>query len=85
MTDMENLPAILLSAAAELTGSESASLLGYDEAAGVFLQVCALVSPRRAVSREKIPLKGSVAGWVFLNIKPLPLTMCTRRPPLQKG
>jgi signal transduction histidine kinase len=61
----------ILSAAAELTGSEGGSLLEYDEVAKEFyfrsLQGFQLDEIRSA----RVPLHGSVAGWVFLQNKPV--------------
>lgn len=61
----------LLSAAAELTESESASLLEYDEAAQEFYFRYVPWFHRDAIRSARVPLSGSVAGWVFLNVKPL--------------
>ncbi|MDP1546954.1 MAG: GAF domain-containing sensor histidine kinase [Anaerolineales bacterium] len=61
----------LLSAAAELTESESASLLEYDEAAQEFYFRHVPWFHREAVRSARVPLNESVAGWVFLHVKPL--------------
>lgn len=69
--DMETYLQSILSAAAELTESESASLLEYSEISQEFSFKFVPWFHRDAVSSARIPLSGSVAGWVFLNVKPL--------------
>lgn len=71
MTDLETYIQSMLSAAAELTESESASLLEYDEVSQDFSFKFAPWFHRDALRFAKVPLNGSAAGWVFLNIKPL--------------
>lgn len=72
MTDVESYQQSILSAAAELTGSESASVLVYDETTKEFsFRFVPWFHYTDAVATEKIPLQGSVAGWVFRNVKPL--------------
>jgi signal transduction histidine kinase len=61
----------VLSAAVELTGSESASLLDYDESSQEFSFKFVPWFHREPVTNAKVPLQGSVAGWVFQNKKPL--------------
>lgn len=61
----------VLSAAAELTGSETASLLGYDEATGDLYFRFVPWFHKDAISAARIPLNASAAGWAFQNIKPL--------------
>lgn len=70
-TDLESYLQTLLSAAIELTGSESASLLEYDEAAQEFHFKLVPWFHRDAIRSARVPLDGSVAGWVFQNAKPL--------------
>ncbi|MEK6754395.1 MAG: GAF domain-containing sensor histidine kinase [Chloroflexota bacterium] len=69
--DVETYLQSILSAATELTESESASLLEYDEASQEFSFKFVPWFHRDAVSSARVPLSGSVAGWVFLNAKPL--------------
>ena len=69
--DLEPYLRSILSAAAELTESETASLMEYDEAAQV---LCFKYVPwfhREAIISEKIPLNASAAGWIFTNNQPL--------------
>ncbi|MBL8050765.1 MAG: GAF domain-containing sensor histidine kinase [Anaerolineales bacterium] len=61
----------VLSVAAELTGSESASLLEYDDVAKEFFFNSMLWFQGDAVRSARIPVHGSVAGWVFLHNKPV--------------
>ena len=69
--DVETYLQSILSAATELTESESASLLEYDEISKEFIFKSVPWFHRDAVSSARVPLSGSIAGWVFLNIKPL--------------
>lgn len=71
MVDLETYLQSVISAATELTGSESASLLEYDEVAQEFRFKFVPWFHRDAISFARVPLKGSVAGAVFLNVKPL--------------
>jgi signal transduction histidine kinase len=71
MVDLEIYLQSILSAAAELTASESASLLEYDEVSQEFSFKLMSWSQRDVIRSAKVPLNGSVAGWVFLNVKPL--------------
>jgi signal transduction histidine kinase len=61
----------LISAAAELTGCEVASILELDEDGG---QLCFAALPwfhRELLKLVKVPLESSVAGWVFKNSRPV--------------
>ncbi len=69
--DLENYLQSILSAATELTASESASLLEYDEASQEFSFKFVPWFHRDTASSARIPLSGSAAGWVFQNVKPL--------------
>lgn len=70
-SDLESYLQTLLSAAAELTGSEVASLLEYDETTLDFYFRLVPWFHRDAVHKERVPLNNSVAGWAFLHIKPI--------------
>ncbi len=61
----------LLSAAKELTNSASASLLEYDETAKEFFFKSMLWFQGEQVRSARVPVQGSVAGWVFLYGKPV--------------
>lgn len=78
MVDLETYLQSILSAAAELTESESASLLEYDEVSQEFSFKFVPWFHRDAISSAKVPLKDSVAGWVFLNMKPLTINDVTK-------
>ena len=71
MVDLESYLRSILSAAAELTGSETASLMEYDDAARELYFKYVPWFHRDAISSARIPLHESAAGWVFLNVKPL--------------
>jgi len=70
--DLEVYLQSILSTAIETTGSETASLLKYDEAAREFY----VASPQN--NARRVPLDGSAAGWVFQNVKPLALDDTTK-------
>jgi signal transduction histidine kinase len=69
--DIETYLQSILSAATELTESETASLMEYDEAAREFFFRHVPWFHRDSLKDVRIPLEGSAAGWAFLNIKPL--------------
>ena len=71
MADIESYLRSILSAAAELTESETASLMEYDESARELYFKYVPWFHRDAISSAKIPLNESAAGWVFVNVKPL--------------
>jgi len=71
MGELEPYLQSILSAASELTESESASLLEYDEVSQEFSFKFVPWFHRAAIGSAKVPLYGSVAGWVFLQKKPL--------------
>lgn len=73
VVDLESYLQSILSAATELTESESASLLEYDEAAQEFFFRYVPWFHREAISSARVPLNGSVAGMVFLQAKPIAL------------
>lgn len=67
-TDLEARLRTILSAAVELTGSESASTLEYNDASLNFRVKFATWFKRDTNKTGlEVPLNGSVAGWVFLN------------------
>ena len=69
--DLEPFLHTLISAACELTGCEVASILEMDEN-GKQLRFLALPwFHRDALEQIQVPLDGSIAGWAFLNAKPL--------------
>ncbi len=71
-TDIEARLRAILTAAAELTGSETASLLEYS-ASSLDFHVRYVPWFNRETDKPNlgIPLNGSIAGWVFLNRVPL--------------
>jgi signal transduction histidine kinase len=78
--DLEPFLHSLISAASELTGCEVASILEMDEG-GEQLRFLALPwFHRDALQTVKVPLEGSIAGWVFLNAKPVVVPDVTAEP-----
>jgi signal transduction histidine kinase len=71
MVDLETYVQSILSAAVELTESEVASLMEYDEIAHELRFKYVPWFHREAIGLAKIPLNESAAGWVFLHVKPL--------------
>jgi len=69
--DMEKYLQSILSAAAELTNSETSSILEYDEAMKELRFTIVPWFHRDAIKGVKVPLEGSAAGWVFVQGKPL--------------
>lgn len=78
MVDLEPYLQSILSAAVELTGSESACLLEYDEVAQEFSFRLAPWLHHKTISSAKFPLDGSIAGRVFLQKKPLAIDDVTK-------
>lgn len=71
ITELESYLHALLSTAKELTGSASASLLEVDEAKQEFFFKAMLWFQGDAIRSARVPLQGSVAGWVYLYNKPV--------------
>lgn len=71
MVDLETYLQSVLSAAIELTQSETASLMEYDEAKREFRFKFIPWLHREALKDSKVPLQGSIAGQVFLRGKPI--------------
>ena len=69
--DLETYLRSILSAASELTGSETASLMEYDEGAQDLYFKYVPWFHRDDIITARIPLASSAAGWVFLNVTPL--------------
>jgi signal transduction histidine kinase len=71
IADLESYLRSILSAAVELTGSEIASVMEYDDASRDLYFKYVPWFHRDAIRSARIPLNESAAGWVFLNVKPL--------------
>ena len=72
--DLDILLSRIVHAAAEISGSEAASILLYDDASmQLYFQVSTnLDEPtRRGII---VPLEGSIAGWIVNNRKPVRIT-----------
>jgi signal transduction histidine kinase len=66
--DLETCLRLILSTAVELTGSETASLLEYDDAAvNFYFKYVPWFQGDAESNSTRIPLNGSIAGWAFLN------------------
>jgi len=75
--DLEPFLRTVLSAARELTASETASILELDETSGQFRIAATLWGQREALHGMKVPLEGSAAGQVFQERKPLRISNLT--------
>lgn len=71
VVDIETYLQSILSAATELTDSESASLMEFDDATQELRFKYVPWFHRDALISARIPLNESAAGWVFLHVKPL--------------
>lgn len=70
--DLETRLRAILSAAVDLTGSETAALLEFDEAAqNFYFKYIPWFHSAAGKGGQRIPLQGSVAGWVLANGKAL--------------
>jgi len=68
--ELETYLQSILSAAAELTESETASIMEFNEATQQFYFKFVPWFHREAVVNARVPLEGSIAGWIYSNIKP---------------
>lgn len=71
MVDVDAYLQSILSAATELTGSETASLMEYDETTQEFFFRFVPWFHRDLIKDARVPLNGSAAGWSLLHSKPL--------------
>lgn len=69
--DLQNYLQSILSAAKELTSSAGSSILEYDEVSKEFYFKSVQGFYKDEVRSARIPLNGSVAGWVFTHNKPV--------------
>jgi signal transduction histidine kinase len=68
--DLEPFLQQVLSAASELTSSEVASVLEVEESGGQFRFLAVPWFHREPLKAVRVPVKGSLAGWVYQNVKP---------------
>ena len=71
IVDLETYLQSIISAATELTESETGALMEYDDAAKELHFKYVPWFHREAINSAKIPLNESAAGWIFLHVKPL--------------
>lgn len=69
--ELEPFLQTVISAAIELTDSEAASILEFDESSGTLRFLSAPWTHQDALRGMKVPVDGSAAGWVYRNVKPL--------------
>ena len=83
--DLDTFLDLLIAAAGELTGSETASILELEEG-GQLLHFLAVYPFHRALLKSiHVPLQASVAGWVFENQNPAVVPDVTMEPRHFKG
>ena len=71
VVDIETYMQSILSAAVELTNSEIASIMDYDDASQELRFKYVPWFHREAISSKAVPINESAAGWIFLQVKPL--------------
>jgi len=69
--DLDPFLKSVISEASELTDSEAASILEYDETSNELEFLAVPFHYQDALRGARIPLKGSAAGWVYREAKPL--------------
>jgi GAF domain-containing protein len=69
--NVDELLAMIMSSATELTGAETSSLLLVDEEAGELKIEVATGTPGEAVLRETVPAGRGIAGWVVEHGRPV--------------
>ena len=69
--DLDPFLKLVVSEASELTDSEAASILEYDETSNELEFLAVPFHYQDALRGARIPLKGSAAGWVYREAKPL--------------
>jgi len=69
--ELEPLLQTVISAAIELTDSEAASILEFDESSEALRFLSAPWYHQDVLRTIKVPVDGSAAGWVYRNVKPL--------------
>jgi signal transduction histidine kinase len=63
----------IVEAALELTHSEGASILLYDETSGELRFEAVPEAQQSTLDRVSVPLDGSIAGWIFTHARPMVL------------
>ena len=69
--DLESFLQTIINEAIELTGSELASILQYDETIGELRFLAMHLFERELLLPVSVPLEGSAAGWVYRRGQPL--------------
>lgn len=78
--DLDDLLNRIITAAANITGAEAASILLYDEAARQLHFQVATNLDEPIMRGLSVPLEGSIAGWIVLNRKPVHVADAQRDP-----
>ena len=80
--DLDVLLERIVQAAAEVSGSEAASILLYDDMTQKLYFQVATNLDEPTMRGLVIPLEGSIAGWILTNRKPLRITNAQQDPRL---
>ena len=80
--DLEPFLKTIISEACALTDSEAASILGYDQTNNELEFLAVPWHYRDALRGVRLPFKGSAAGWVYQEAKPLHVPDCKANPKL---
>ena len=83
--DLEPYLHSLIASASELTGCEAASVLEPDESEGMLRFLALPWFHREVLKSTKVPLKNSIAGWVYENGKTLIVADTSAEPRHFKG
>jgi signal transduction histidine kinase len=78
--ELEPLLQEIIRAAAELTDTEAASILLYDEKAGKLSFAAATGANSEQLARRTVPVEGSVAGSIFKSGQPMLITEANHDP-----
>ena len=78
--DLEPFLKTVISEACALTDSEAASILGYDKTGNELEFLAVPWHYRDSLRGVRIPVKGSAAGWVYQEAKPLHVPDCKSDP-----
>jgi signal transduction histidine kinase len=70
----------IVEAALELTHSEAASILLYDETSGELRFEAVPEGQQATLNRVSVPLDGSIAGWIFTHARPMVLHEASKDP-----
>lgn len=80
MLDLEPLLQEIIRAAAELTGTEAASIMLYDETIGELRFAAATGANSDQLANMRVPIEGSIAGSIFRSSRAMLITQADQDP-----